>query len=116
MGNDTVARALESMNPCGIRVPFTTFSLQSNPVLSGVSSVNMLLSRIFRSVKTIFTTFRLEANNSLTATKYVTDRINPIQLTGSWSYDIDGFKVPQQKVVGSVETFMELQKAFHNFT
>ncbi len=27
MVNDTVARALESLNPNGIRIPFTTFSL-----------------------------------------------------------------------------------------
>ena len=34
---------------------------------------------------------------------------------GSWAFDIAGFKVPHQKVIGSVEAFMELQKAFHNF-
>jgi len=115
MVNDTVARALESVNPSGIRIPFTTFSLQSNSVPNGVSSVNMLLSGNFRSVKTIFTTFRLDANKNLAAAKYVTARTNPIKETGSWTYDIAGYKVPQQKVVGSVETFMELQKAFHNF-
>ena len=64
---------------------------------------------------TIFTTFRLDANKNLAAAKYVTVRTNPIQLIGSWSYDIAGFKVPQQTVVGSCENCMELQKAFHNF-
>jgi len=115
MLNDTVARALESMNPFGIRIPFTSFSLQSNSVPGDVSSVNMLLSGNFRSVKTLFTTFRLDSNKNSVASKYVTARTNPIQSTGSWTYDIAGYKVPQQKVVGSVETFMELQKAFHNF-
>ena len=45
----------------------------------------------------------------------MTARTNPILLSGSWFYDIAGFKVPQQPVRGSCETYMELQKAFHNF-
>ena len=110
-----VARAIESMNPMGIRIPFTSFSLQSNSVPTGVSSANILLSGNFKSVKTIFSTFRLDANKGLVTAKYVTARSNPILDDGSWAFDIAGFKVPQQKVIGSVETFMELQKAFHNF-
>jgi hypothetical protein len=57
-----VDRAIESTNPMGIRIPFTSFGLQSNSVPSGLSSVNILLSGNFRSVKTLFTTFRLDAN------------------------------------------------------
>jgi hypothetical protein len=45
----------------------------------------------------------------------VTARVNPIQKDGSWVFDIAGFKVPQQRFVGSVKTFMELRKMFHNF-
>ena len=110
-----VARAIEAMNPMGIRIPFTSFSLQSNSVPTGVSSANILLSGNFKSVKTIFSTFRLDANKNASNKKYVTARVNPIIDDGSWTFDIAGFKVPQQKVVGSCETFMELQKAFHNF-
>ena len=74
-----------------------------------------MLSGNFKSVKTIFSTFRLDANKNASKKKYVTARVNPIQEAGSWTFDVGGFKVPQQKVVGSVETYMELQKAFHNF-
>ncbi len=116
MINDTVARTLEDMNPNGIVIPFTSFSLQSNSVPAGVSSINLLLSGNFRSVKTLFTIFRLDSNKNSASSKYVTNRTNPILADGSWAYDISGFKVPQQKVVGSVESFMELQKAFHNFS
>ena len=42
-------------------------------------------------------------------------RVNPILDDRFWTFDIAGFKVHQEKFVGSVETFMELQKAFHNF-
>ena len=116
MVNSEVARAIESMSPQGIRIPMTTFSLQSNSVAEGLNSVNLLLSGNFRSVKTLLSIFRLDGNRGVAANKYVSDRVNPIQDTGSWQYDIAGFKVPQQKVVGAVETFMELQKAFHSFS
>jgi len=79
MLNDTVIRALESMNPSGIRISCMSFSLQSNSVPGGVSSVNMLLSSNFRSVKTVFPTFRLDSNKNAVASKYVTARTNPIQ-------------------------------------
>ncbi len=46
----------------------------------------------------------------------ITGRANPIQTAGYWSYDIARMKVPQQRVMGSVETFMELQNVFHNFS
>ena len=115
MINETVARAIEAMHPMGIRIPFTSFSLQSNSVPTGVSSANILLSGNFKFVKTIFSTFRLDANKNASNKKYVTARVNPIIDDGSWTFDIGGFKVPRQKVVGSVETYMELQKAFHNF-
>jgi hypothetical protein len=94
MINDTVARVLEFMKPIGICIPFTTFSLQRNNVPTGVSSVNMLLSGNFRSVKTLFTIFRLDSNKNAAAAKYFTDRSNPIKSTGKWAYDIVGFKVP----------------------
>jgi hypothetical protein len=110
-----VARAIKSMHPMGIRIPLTSFSLQSSSVPTCVSSANILLSRNFKSVKTIFTIFRLDANKNASNKTYVTFRRNPIQKNGSWTCDIAGFKVPQQKVVGFVGTFMELQKAFHNF-
>jgi hypothetical protein len=115
MINDSVARAMESMNPLGIRIPFTSFSLQSNSVPIGVSSANILLSGNFKSVKTIFSTFRLDANKNASNKKYVTARVNPILGDGSWNFDIGGYKVPQQSVRGSVETYYELQKAFHNY-
>ena len=75
----------------------------------------MLLSGNFRSVKMLFITFRLDTNNNVVVAKYMSARSNPIQTIGSWSNYIARFKVHQQKVVGSVETFVELQKAFHNF-
>ncbi len=75
---DTVARVLKSMKPYGIRIAFMSFSLQSNSMHVGVSSVNMLLSGNFRSVKTLLTTFRLDANKNAAAAKYVTARTNPI--------------------------------------
>ena len=78
MINDTVARAVESVNLAGSRIPFTTFSLHSNNVHAGVSSVNMLLSGKFRSVKTLFAIFQLDSNKNTAAAKYVTDRSNPI--------------------------------------
>jgi hypothetical protein len=115
MINDTVARAMEAMNPMGIRIPYTSFSLQSNSVPIGVSSANILLSGNFKSVKTIFSTFRLDANKNASNKKYATARVNPILNDGSFNFDIAGFKVPQQKVQGSVETYIELQKAFHNY-
>ena len=115
MINDTVARSLESMNPIGIRIPFTTFSLRSNNVTDGVLSVNMLLSGNFRSVKTLFPIFRLDSNKNAATAKYVTNRSNPIKATSKWACDIAGFKVPQQTALGDVEAFMELRKAFHNF-
>ena len=77
--------------------------------------MNILLSGNFRSVKTLFTTFRLDSNKYSLTSKYVTTRHNPIKSTGSWAYDIAGYKLAQQKVVGSVERFMELQKAFSQF-
>ena len=116
MVNPEVARAIESMSPQGIRIPMTTFSLQSNSIAAGLNSVNLLLSGNFRSVKTLLTVFRIDSNKGGTAKKFASARVNPIQATGHWQYDIAGFKVPQQKVVGSPETFMELQKAFHNFS
>jgi hypothetical protein len=94
MLNDTVARALESTNPSGIRIPFTSFSLQSNSVPGGVSSVNMLLSGNFRSVKTLFATFRLDSNKNAVASKYVTACTDPIQSIKSWTCDIAGYKLP----------------------
>ena len=47
---------------------------------------------------------------------FITGRANPIQAAGYWSYDIVGMKAPQQRVMGFIETFMELQKAFHDFS
>ena len=41
--------------------------------------------------------------------------MNPIIDNGFLSFNIGGFKVPQHKVVGSVEKCMELQTPFHNF-
>ena len=116
MVNPQVATAIESMSPQGIRIPMTTFSLQSNSIATGLSSINLLLSGNFRSVKTLLTVFRPDANRGAAGRNYVSDRSNPIQDTGSWSYDIAGFRVPQRECVGSVETFMELQKAFHSFS
>ena len=116
MINSEVARAIESMSPQGIRIPLTTFSLQSNSVATGLNSINLLLSGNFRSVKTLLTIFRLDANRGTADSKYVTDRANPIQETGTWQYDIAGFKMPQQRVVGDVESFMELQKSMHSFS
>jgi hypothetical protein len=52
-----VARAIEAMNPMGIHIPFTSFSLQSNVVRTGVSSAKILVSRNFKSLNTIFSTF-----------------------------------------------------------
>ena len=64
MINDIVARALEAMNPNGFRIPFTTSSFQSNSVPAGVSSINLLPIGNFRSVKTLFTIFRLDSNKN----------------------------------------------------
>jgi len=64
MINDAVARALEAMNPNGIRIPFTAFSLQSISVPADVSSITMLLSHNFCSVKTFFTIFRLDSKKT----------------------------------------------------
>jgi len=116
MINDTIAQAVESQNDVGYNIPFTSFSLQSNSVASGLGSANILLYENFTSVKTIFSIFRLQASRDDKAKKCVIGRVNPIQETGYWSYDIAGMKVPQQRVLGSAETFMELQKAFHNFS
>jgi len=113
-----VARVIESMSPQGIRVPMTSFSLQANTVPANTTNPNLLLSGNFRSVKTLFTMFRLAENKgSAGASKrYIANRVNPIQNLGSWTYDIAGFKVPQTPVRGSVESYMELQKAFHHFS
>jgi hypothetical protein len=68
----------------------------------------MILSDNFRSVKTLLTSFRLDWTKNAVAAEYVTHRTNPIQSTSSWSFDIASFKVPQQKIVGYVETYTEL--------
>jgi hypothetical protein len=116
MINDTIAQIIERENFNGYSIPFTSFSLQSNSIASGLGSANILLSGNFTSVKTIFSIFRLQSNRDDKTKKFITGRVNPIQAAGYWSYDIAGMKVPQQRVMGSVETFMELQKAFHNFS
>ena len=116
MINPEVARAIEGMSPQGIRIPMSTFSLQSNSLATGLNSCNLLLSGNFRSVKTLITIFRPDANRNAAAAAYVTARSNPIRTTGTWQYDIAGFKVPQQRVKGSVESFMSLQHAFHSFS
>jgi hypothetical protein len=59
-----VARAIESIRPMGIRIAFTSCSLQSNSSPTGDSSANILLSGNFKSVNTIFYTFRLDANKN----------------------------------------------------
>ncbi len=74
-----------------------------------------LFSRNLKSVKPIFSTFRLDANKCLVTTNYVNDRTNHVLDDGSWTFEIAGFKVPQQKFVGFDETGTELQKAFHDF-
>ena len=117
MINSEVARAIESMHPQGVRVPLTSFSVQSSTVPAGGNQANILLSGNFRSVKTILSIFRGGANlGSAGNVKAISSRVNPIQATGYWQYDIAGFKVPQTPVEGSVETYLELQKAFHNYT
>jgi len=116
MINDTIAQAIELQNAGGYCIPFTSFSLQTDSIASGIGSANVLLSGNFTSVKTIFSIVRLQASRDDKTKKCITGRANPIQVVGYWSYDIARMKLPQQRVMGSVETFMELQKAFHNFS
>jgi hypothetical protein len=71
---------------------------------ASAASKDILLSE---SVKTIFSTFHLDSNTKASNKKYVTAHVNPIIDDGSWTFDITGFKVPRQKVVGFVETSME---------
>ena len=75
---DEVARAIKSMHPMGIPIPFTSLSLQINSFPTGVSSAKILLSGNFKSVKTIFSTLRLDANKNASNKKYVIARVNPI--------------------------------------
>jgi hypothetical protein len=116
MINDTIAQAIELQNAGGYCIPFTSFSLQTDSIASGIGSANVLLSGNFTSVKTIFSIVRLQASRDDKTKNFMTGRANHIQAAGYWSYDIAGTKVPQQRVMGSIETFMELQKAFHNFS
>ena len=114
--NETVARTIESMNPDGIRIPLTSFSLQSNTVPKDAKSCSLLLSGNFRSVKTILTIFRLTYNKGTDGEKWASARINPIKDDGRWSYDIGGIRVPQREVVGDVETYKMLELAFHAYS
>ena len=116
MINSEVARQVEMMSPQGLRIPMTSFSVQSNTVPAGGNQANILLSGNFRSVKTLLTIFRVGNNLGAAGNiKAISSRVNPIQSTGYWQFDVGGFKVPQTPVEGDVETFLELQKAFHNY-
>ena len=58
----------------------------------------------------------MQANRDDKTKIFITNRANSIKAAGYWSYDIAGMKLPQQRVMESVETFMELQKAYNSFS
>eukprot|EP00873_Tetraselmis_striata_P039775 jgi/Tetstr1/460039/TSEL_005359.t1 len=110
-----VASAISQANSGGYRIPMTTFSNHASSVESGSTLCNTLISGNYRSLKTIFSVFRLQGNIGDGTKKTVTLRTNPFGDTGRWQYDVGGQLVPQKPVDSNAEAFAELQKAFHAF-
>eukprot|EP00873_Tetraselmis_striata_P017508 jgi/Tetstr1/437772/TSEL_026426.t1 len=58
----SVASAISQANASGYRIPMTTFSNHASSVESGSTLINTLISGNYRSLKTLFTIFRLQEN------------------------------------------------------
>lgn len=113
--NSEVAMAISQANAGGYRIPMTTFQNHSSSVEAAASSVNTLISTSARSLKTLITVFRPQANIGDATAKTLSSRSNLFgdSGVGRWSYDCGGILYPQRPVDSNAEAFMELQKAFH---
>lgn len=74
-----VANAISHANSSGYRIPMTTFSNHSSTVEKDSTLVNTLISGNYRSLKTIFTMFRLQTNIRKGTLKSISNRSNPLR-------------------------------------
>eukprot|EP00873_Tetraselmis_striata_P016520 jgi/Tetstr1/436784/TSEL_025564.t1 len=111
--NSEVAMAISQANAGGYRIPMTTFQNHSSSVEKDASSVNTLISTSARSLKTLLTVFRPQANIGDGTKNTLSSRANLFGDVGRWSYDCGGILYPQRPVDTNAEAYMELQKAFH---
>eukprot|EP00873_Tetraselmis_striata_P009639 jgi/Tetstr1/429903/TSEL_019768.t1 len=111
--NSEVAIAISQANSAGYRIPMTTFQNHSSSVEKDASSVNTLISTSARSLKTLLTVFRPQANIGDGTKNTLSARANLFGDVGRWSYDCGGILYPQRPVDSDAEAYMELQKAFH---
>ncbi len=107
-----VDRMIQASNPRYV-ISFESFANYTNTIASTETQVNKLIPARFSSLKTLYTMFRNSADLTATAKRSVSGRVNP-GIT-NWYYQVSGENIPATPVKEDVESFAELQKAFHTF-